>query len=86
MNVVELGASEPPLKSVRRDDHDDECKYRDQIDLSGVVTPVADFPAHCFCPSQSGYQINAPVTSRFLTQQQCASRLNAVQQSFSGMI
>ena len=34
-------------KPERCDDDDDECKHRDQIDLSGiVVTVMADFPAH----------------------------------------
>jgi hypothetical protein len=34
-------------KPERRDNQDDEREYRDQIDLSGVVPMVADFPAHC---------------------------------------
>jgi hypothetical protein len=33
-------------KSVGGDDQDEQGEYRDQIDLSGVVTTVADFPAH----------------------------------------
>jgi hypothetical protein len=35
-------------KSPRRDDHDDQHKSRQQIDMSGIVTTVADFPAHRF--------------------------------------
>jgi len=29
------------------DDDDEECKHGQQIDLPGIVTVVADFPAHC---------------------------------------
>ena len=35
-------------KSPRRDDHNDQRKSHQQIDMSGIVTMVADFPAHCF--------------------------------------
>jgi len=31
-------------------DDDEECKRSQQIDLPGIVTVVADFPAHCLCP------------------------------------
>jgi len=41
---VRAAAEEPP----GGDDQDEQGKDSDQIDLSGVVTPVADFPAHCF--------------------------------------
>jgi hypothetical protein len=30
-----------------RDDDNDEGKRRQKIDLSGIVTPLTDFPAHC---------------------------------------
>jgi hypothetical protein len=34
-----------------RNDHNDERKRYDKVNLSGiVVTPVADFPAHCLGP------------------------------------
>jgi hypothetical protein len=47
MKAVLPGGFEPPRKNhqaatIRM------SKDSDQIDLSGVVTPVADFPAHCF--------------------------------------
>jgi hypothetical protein len=29
------------------DDDDEEDKHREEIDLSGIVTVRADFPAHC---------------------------------------
>jgi hypothetical protein len=41
---VGAAAEEPP----GGDDQDQQRKDCDQIDPSGVVTPVADFPAHCF--------------------------------------
>jgi hypothetical protein len=31
-----------------RDDDNQEREYRDEVDLSGIVTVVAEFPAHCF--------------------------------------
>jgi hypothetical protein len=37
-------------KYVCRDDDNKERKHRDKVDLSGIVTMVADFPAHCLCP------------------------------------
>jgi hypothetical protein len=33
---------------VCRDDGNQKREYCEKIDLSGIVTPVADFPAHCF--------------------------------------
>jgi hypothetical protein len=39
--------------SVCRDDHDDhneKREYREKVGLPGIVTVVADFPAHCLCP------------------------------------
>jgi hypothetical protein len=33
-------------KSANGDDHDDKRKGCDQIDVAGIVIPVADFPAH----------------------------------------
>jgi len=35
-------------KSPSRDDYNDQRKSRQQVDMSGIVTTVADFPAHCF--------------------------------------
>jgi hypothetical protein len=34
--------------SVCRDDDNQKREYCEKIDLSGIVTPAADFPAHCF--------------------------------------
>jgi len=34
------------------DDDDEECKHGQQIDLPGIVTVVADFPAHCLFPPE----------------------------------
>jgi hypothetical protein len=34
-------------KSPSRDDRNDQHKGRQQIDMSGIVTTVADFPARC---------------------------------------
>jgi hypothetical protein len=36
--------------SVCRDDDNEEREHRDKVDLAGIVTVVADFPAHCLCP------------------------------------
>ena len=33
-------------KSAGGDDQDDKRKCRDQIEVAGIVTVVADFPAH----------------------------------------
>jgi hypothetical protein len=33
-------------------DDDEECKRSQQIDLPGIVTVVADFPAHCLFPPE----------------------------------
>jgi hypothetical protein len=32
---------------VCRDDDNQKREYCEKIDLSGIVTPAADFPAHC---------------------------------------
>jgi hypothetical protein len=28
------------------EDHDQQCEYDNQIDVSGIATSAADFPAH----------------------------------------
>jgi hypothetical protein len=35
-------------KPPRRDGHNDQRKGRQQINVSGIVTPATDPPAHCF--------------------------------------
>jgi hypothetical protein len=62
-------ADKPPC----REDGNEECKRRQQIDMSGVVTAMADFPAHCFCSCCEGI--------KSMRLPQCAFRLKAVQQS-----
>jgi hypothetical protein len=37
--------------SVSRDDDNEKREYGEKVDLSGIVTVVADFPAHCLCPA-----------------------------------
>jgi hypothetical protein len=34
---------------VSRDDDNEKREYGEKVDLSGIVTVVADFPAHCLC-------------------------------------
>jgi hypothetical protein len=46
MNAAVLGVSEPPLKNLQAVTISDERKGCQQIDVAGIVTPVADFPAH----------------------------------------
>jgi hypothetical protein len=48
-------ADKPPC----REDGNEECKRRQQIDMSGVVTAMADFPAHLFLLLLRGHQVNA---------------------------
>jgi hypothetical protein len=36
---------------VSRDDNNEKREYGEKVDLSGIVTVVADFPAHCLCPA-----------------------------------
>ena len=36
--------------SVCRDDHNEKRECREKVGLPGIVTVVADFPAHCLCP------------------------------------
>jgi hypothetical protein len=38
-----IGAAQ---KSADGDDHDNQRKHCDQIEVTGIVMPVADFPAH----------------------------------------
>src|SRR6266702_3974656 len=40
------------------DDDDEQGEHGEQVDVSDIVTVVADFPAHYWCPP-SGRQINA---------------------------
>ena len=37
-----------------RDNHDDERDGGEEVELSGIVSPVADFPAHCLGPPNEG--------------------------------
>jgi hypothetical protein len=37
--------------SVGGHDDNEEREHSEQVDLSGIVTVVADFPAHCLCPA-----------------------------------
>src|SRR5262249_61788194 len=56
--------------SVSCDNHDQECDDREQIDLAGVVTVMADFPAHrYFLPR--GHHNNANEASRVPGGQSC---------------
>ena len=49
MKAVVLGMSERPLKNLQAATiRMSKRKHGEQIDLSGIVTVVADFPAHCF--------------------------------------
>jgi hypothetical protein len=35
--------------SICRADDNEKREYCEKVDLSGIVTVVADFPAHCLC-------------------------------------
>jgi hypothetical protein len=52
-------------KQERSDDDNQEREHRDEVDLSGIVTVVADFPAHCFKSSRRTHRINASATPWF---------------------
>src|SRR6266481_2669737 len=60
-------------KSPSRDDYNDQRNGGQQIDMSGIVTTVADFPAHCLT-SPTRYQINAAVARLFPAHAQRAVR------------
>src|SRR6478736_227808 len=60
-------------KSPGRNDDNDQRNGRQQIDMSGIVTTVADFPAHCLA-SLTRYQINAAVAPLFPARAQRAVR------------
>jgi hypothetical protein len=67
---------------VCREDGNEKREYREKVDLSGIVTVVADFPAHLILPSLGAHQTNAAVGLRFPSRQQCGNRLQAAQQNF----
>ena len=58
------------------------CASTARLSLPGIVTVVADFPAHCLFPPEGVlFEITRRKRSRFLRAQQCAHRLKAAQQA-----
>jgi hypothetical protein len=70
--------------SVGGDDDDEEREHSEQIDLSGIVTVVADFPAHCLRPPcgsiKSMRRLGCGSRATLPARLQCAFGLKAVQQ------
>jgi hypothetical protein len=63
--------------SVGGDDDNEECERGQQVDLPGIVTVVADFPAHCLCPPCGRIKSMRAVRLRFPARLQCAFGLKS---------